>query len=66
LVAVVVAVSTAFSFTYFVISIGCVCGLGGMYVRCGWGWKLVLRWASPLKNRGLTPPQVTGFFKDVF
>ncbi len=24
----------------------CVCGLGGVYVGCGWGKKLVLPWAK--------------------
>jgi hypothetical protein len=28
----------------------CFCGLGGVYVGCGWGRKLVLHWASFLKE----------------
>ncbi len=54
---VVVAISKAFSFTYFLVSIRCVCGLGGVYVRPGWGKKLVLQWLGFLNNRGSTPPQ---------
>ncbi len=30
--------------------VGCVCGLGGVYVGCGWGKKLVLHWAQFLKE----------------
>ncbi len=40
-----------------------VCGLGKVYVGCGWGKKLVLHWARLLKELGSKPPQVTGFAK---
>ncbi len=29
----------------------CVCGLGGVYVGCGWGRKLMLPWAKFLQNK---------------
>ncbi len=45
--------------------VGCVCGLGGVYMGCGWGRKLVLHWVGLFKDWGLIPPQVIGFL-DVF
>jgi hypothetical protein len=40
-----------------------VCGLGKVYVGCGWGKKLVLHWARFFKKLGSKPPQVIGFAK---
>jgi len=37
-------------------SIGCVCGLGGVYVGCGWGRKLVLHWVGFFKKLGFNSP----------
>jgi len=34
----------------------CVCGLNGVYVGCGWGRKLVLRWVGFIKELGFNSP----------
>jgi hypothetical protein len=44
----------------------CVCGLGKVYVGCGWGKKLVLHWARSFKELGSNPPQVIGFAKTFY
>jgi hypothetical protein len=41
----------------------CICGLGKVYVGCGWGKKLLLHWARLFKEVGSKPPQVIGFAK---
>jgi hypothetical protein len=36
--------------------VGCVCELGGVYVGCGWGKKLVLHWVGFLTEPGFNSP----------
>ncbi len=43
--------------------VGCVCGLGGVYVGCGWGIKLVLHWARFFKELGFNSPTSYWFFR---
>jgi hypothetical protein len=41
----------------------CVCGLGGVYVGCGWGEKLVLCWAGVFKEPRFNSPTSYWFLK---
>ncbi len=44
----------------------CVCGLGGVYVGCGWGKKLVLHWARFFKGLRSNYPTSPWFFRCFF
>jgi hypothetical protein len=41
----------------------CVCGLGVMYVGCGWGNKLVLNWVGLFKELRFNSPTHDWFCK---
>jgi len=41
----------------------CFCGLGGVYVGCAWGRKLVLHWASFFKELRSNSSTSYWFFK---
>ncbi len=41
----------------------CICRLGGVYVRCGWGRRLVLHWPGFFKEPGFNSPRSYWFYK---
>jgi hypothetical protein len=43
--------------------VGCVCGLGGVCIGCGWGRKFMLRWAGFSKDPGFNSLTSYWFFK---